>query len=192
MVYDAGIARALLASVYPIMQHHTPVEFISKFTTVGTSNLLTYLYYSVLAAFTNKLIYWHACFPSVMYFNASSDQFTLSQSVSIRWVIDINQLFLCRIIYHHIVVVAARMLVVAVLVANPCIMIRCQCHHMLAAVGCLLQSSLLVKVFAGSHSCVDVAAVSCCMLRSLKLVHFHPTPCCHLLLTELAVLEVRV
>jgi len=59
---------------------------------------------------------------------------------------------LCRIIYHHIVVVAARMLVVAVLVANPAavgIAIRCQRHCMLAAVDCLLQSSLLVKVFAG-------------------------------------------
>lgn len=80
------VARASLASFYPTMQHYTPVEFISKFATLGTSNLLTYLYYSVLAVFKNKLIYRHVYFPSDTYFNASSDQFTLSQPVSIGWV----------------------------------------------------------------------------------------------------------
>lgn len=186
------VESASLVSIYPNKQHHTPVEFISKFTTMGISYLLTYLYNNVLVVFTNKLIYQHVCIPSDMYFIASSDQL-MSQPVSVRWVIDIYQLILCRIIYHHIVVVVARMPVVAVLVANPAavgIVIRCQCHCMLAAVDCLLQSSLLVKVFAGSHSYFVVAAVGCCMLRSLKLVHFHPTPCCHSLLTELAVLEV--
>jgi len=35
--------------------------------------LLTYLYYSVLAVFMNKLIYRLVYFPSDTYFNASSD-----------------------------------------------------------------------------------------------------------------------
>jgi len=83
------VASVSLASIYPTMQHHTPVEFISKFTTMETSNLLTYLYYCVLVAFKNKLIYWHVYFPSDTYFNASSDQFTLSQPLSIGWVLDI-------------------------------------------------------------------------------------------------------
>jgi len=77
------VASASLASIYPTMQYHTPVEFISKFTTTGTSNLLTNLYYCVLVAFKNKLIYRHVYFPSDTYFNANSDQFTLSQPVSI-------------------------------------------------------------------------------------------------------------
>jgi H+/Cl- antiporter ClcA len=81
------VASTSLVSIYPTMQHHTPVEFISKFTSMGTSHLLTYLYYSVLAAFTNKLIYRCVYFPSDTYFSASSDQFTLSQPVSVGCVL---------------------------------------------------------------------------------------------------------
>jgi len=82
------VASASLASIYPTMQHHNPVKFISKFTTMGTSHLLTYLYYCVMVAFKNKLIDRHVYFPSDTYFSASSDQFTLSQPVSIEWVLD--------------------------------------------------------------------------------------------------------
>ena len=68
------VASVQMASFYPTIQHHTPVEFISKFTTIATSDLLTYVDLS-------------ACvFPSV---NASSDQFTSSQPISIGWVLGI-------------------------------------------------------------------------------------------------------
>jgi hypothetical protein len=84
------------------------------------------------------------------------------------------------------------MIVVAVLVANPaavCTVIQYQRHCTLTAVECPLENSSPVKVFSGSHLHVAVAGVGCCMLRSLELVHFHSTPYCHLLLTELAVME---
>lgn len=82
------VASASQGSIYPTVQHHNPAKFISKFTSMGTSNLVTYLHYIVLAVFTNKLFYRHVYFPSDTYFNASSDQFTLSQPVSTGWLLD--------------------------------------------------------------------------------------------------------